>query len=50
MNALQIALVDWVVQGTEPPPSVYPILARGDLVANTMDAMHFPSIPGGWTV
>jgi hypothetical protein len=46
MNALQIALVDWVVQGTEPPPSVYPTLARGDLVPNTMDAMHFPSIPG----
>ena len=45
MNALQIALVDWVVQGTEPPPSVYPTLARGDLVPNTMEAMHFPSIP-----
>jgi hypothetical protein len=46
MNALQIALVDWAVQGTEPPPSVYPTLARGDLVANTKEAMHFPPIPG----
>jgi Alpha/beta hydrolase domain len=46
MNALQIALVDWIVQGTEPPPSVYPTLARGDLVANTMEAMRFPAIPG----
>jgi hypothetical protein len=46
MNALQVALVDWVVQGTEPPPSIYPTLAGGDLVANTIEAMHFPSIPG----
>jgi hypothetical protein len=46
MNALQVALVDWVVQATEPPPSVYPTLAGGDLVPNTMEAMHFPSIPG----
>ncbi|MEH2549367.1 hypothetical protein V1283_006012 [Bradyrhizobium sp. AZCC 2262] len=46
MNALQVALVDWVVQGIEPPPSVYPTLGGGDLVPNTMEAMHFPSIPG----
>jgi hypothetical protein len=46
MNALQVALVDWVVQGTEPPPSVYPTLGGGDLVPNTMEAMHFPLIPG----
>jgi hypothetical protein len=46
MNALQVALVDWVVQGAEPPPSVYPTLGGGDLVPNTMEAMHFPLIPG----
>ncbi|WP_354222954.1 alpha/beta hydrolase domain-containing protein [Bradyrhizobium sp. F1.4.3] len=46
MNALQVALVDWVVNGTEPPPSVYPTLAHGDLVANTQEAMNFPTIPG----
>ncbi|MCP3387834.1 alpha/beta hydrolase domain-containing protein [Bradyrhizobium sp. CCGB12] len=46
MNALQVSLVDWVVHGTEPPPSVYPTLAHGDLVANTHEAMNFPEIPG----
>jgi len=46
MNALQVALVDWVVQRAEPPPSVYPTLGGGDLVPNTMEAMHFPLIPG----
>lgn len=46
MNALQVALVDWVVRGTEPPPSVYPTHAAGDLAANTAEAMGFPAIPG----
>lgn len=46
MNALQAALVEWVVGETEPPPSAYPRLADGDLVPNTQEAMGFPSIPG----
>jgi hypothetical protein len=46
MNALQVALVDWVVSGTEPPPSAYPSLASGDLVPNTAEAMGFPTITG----
>lgn len=46
MNALGVALVDWVKDGTEPPASVYPTLAQGDLVANTAEAMGFPAIPG----
>jgi hypothetical protein len=46
MNALQLALADWVMKGTEPPASVYPKLASGDLVANTKDAMGFPDLPG----
>jgi hypothetical protein len=32
MRALDLALVDWVTKGTEPPPSRYPTLARGELV------------------
>ena len=45
-RALTTALVDWVVRGTPPPPSRYPTLAAGDLVAPTRAAMGFPSIPG----
>lgn len=46
VNALQAALVEWVLHGTEPPPSAFPRLADGNLVPNTEDAMGFPSIPG----
>ncbi len=46
MNALQAALVAWVMHGTEPPPSAYPRLADGNLVPNTQEVMGFPSIPG----
>lgn len=40
------ALVDWIINGTEPPASRYPILAAGDLVSPTASAMAFPLIPG----
>lgn len=46
LRALQNALVEWVVKGTLPPPSQYPRLDRGDLVAPTSAAMGFPAIPG----
>jgi hypothetical protein len=46
MRALTAALVDWVTKGTEPPPSDYPSLDRGELVPATKAAMNFPSIPG----
>ena len=45
-HAPQKALLDWVMQSTEPPPSLYPMLARGDLVAPTAAALGFPRIPG----
>jgi hypothetical protein len=32
LRALDLALVEWVTKGTEPPPSRYPTLARGELV------------------
>jgi hypothetical protein len=46
LRALQTALVDWVVKGELPPPSQYPRLDRGELVAPTQAAMGFPAIPG----
>jgi hypothetical protein len=45
-RALTAALIDWVVKGTEPPPSRYPTLADRMLVPATQAAMGFPSIPG----
>ena len=35
-----------MAKGTEPPPSVYPTLAHGDLVLPTSQDLHFPTIPG----
>jgi hypothetical protein len=46
LRALQTALVDWVVKNALPPPSQYPRLDRGELVAPTQAAMGFPAIPG----
>jgi hypothetical protein len=44
-RALYVALVDWVVRGIEPPPSVYPRVTDGTLVADTSSAMGWPAIP-----
>ncbi|QTC90217.1 alpha/beta hydrolase domain-containing protein [Brevundimonas goettingensis] len=46
IRALTRRLTDWVASGTEPPASVSPTLANGDLVAPRAAAMGFPSIPG----
>ena len=46
-RALFVALTDWVVKGTLPPPSVYPKLSDGTLVPANKAAMGFPNgIPG----
>jgi hypothetical protein len=45
MRALRAALVAWVVSGRAPPPSAYPTLAKGELVAPNAKAMGFPAIP-----
>lgn len=45
-RALMQALVDWVARGTAPPPSRYPRLARGELVAPRTVAPVFAKIPG----
>ncbi|HEY3384219.1 MAG TPA: alpha/beta hydrolase domain-containing protein [Vicinamibacterales bacterium] len=44
LRALFVALSDWVVRGTLPPPSSYPTLARGELTSS--DRLTFPKIPG----
>ncbi len=47
VNRLRIAMRDWLMLGTTPPPSRYPTLAGGTLVDATKAAMGFPSgIPG----
>ena len=45
-RALLVALRDWVVNDIEPPPSRYPLLRDGTLVAPTKTALGFPTIPG----
>ncbi len=42
--ALSVALYEWVVNDTEPPPSRFPTIANGGLVSAT--AVGFPEIPG----
>ena len=44
MRGLLVALNEWVVTGTQPPPSSYPLIAKGQLVSP--DAVRFPKIPG----
>jgi hypothetical protein len=39
-------LIDWVKGISEPPPSVYPTLAKGDLVQPKAAAMGWPDIAG----
>jgi hypothetical protein len=46
LRGLLVALDDWVRTDTAPPPSVYPHLADGTLVAPTAKATGFPKIPG----
>ena len=45
LRALTVALVDWVVKGTPPPPSRYPTLAEGTLAPATRAALGFPDVP-----
>ena len=45
-RALLAAMNDWIAEGTPPPPSVYPRVNDGTLVAATPAAMGWPAIPG----
>jgi hypothetical protein len=44
VRALFVRLVEWVVDGREPPPSAHPTLASGTLVP--IGALQWPRIPG----
>jgi len=46
MRALLLALADWVVGGTPPPPSRFPSRTAGTLVTLEEAAACFPKIPG----
>jgi hypothetical protein len=43
-TAITVALYDWVAKGVEPPPSRFPTVANGGLVAPR--DVRFPRIPG----
>ncbi len=43
-TALSVALYEWVANGVEPPPSRFPTVAAGGLVA--AGALGFPDVPG----
>lgn len=45
LRALLLALDRWSDTGDTPPPSVYPKISEGDLVAWTRNATGFPEIP-----
>ena len=48
-RALLVDLRDWIVDGIEPPPSLYPRLDDGTLVP--LGALHYPYIPAvNWTL
>jgi hypothetical protein len=44
MNAMMNAMNEWVSMGTEPPPSRYPSLARGELT--DLKGLKFPKLEG----
>ena len=48
VRALLMAMIDWTTAGTEPPPSRWPSLARGELVP--VDALQGPSVPAAGLV
>jgi hypothetical protein len=45
VNALRVHFRNWVMKGIEPPPSRWPRLADGTLVAANKQAMGFPTLP-----
>jgi hypothetical protein len=46
LRALLVALDAWVKDGTPPPPSVYPRIDQGTLVAWDQASTGFPAVPG----
>ena len=46
VNALRVHFRDWVMKGTAPPASRYPMLANGTLAAADKASIGFPTLPG----
>jgi hypothetical protein len=46
VNALRVHFRDWVMKGTPPPPSRYPMLAQQTLGEANKAAIGFPTLPG----
>lgn len=46
VNAIRVHFRNWVIKGTPPPPSRYPLLAKGELVPANKAALGFPTLPG----
>ena len=45
VNALRVHFRNWVMKGVEPPPSQWPTLRAGTLVAANKTAIGFPTLP-----
>jgi hypothetical protein len=45
LRALMVAMDLWVTKGIPPPPSQYPTIAAGNLVATNQSRTGFPKIP-----
>lgn len=45
-RAIAVHFRNWVINNTAPPPSRYPTMREGQLVAPNKTAMGFPTIPG----
>ncbi|MBI4540840.1 MAG: hypothetical protein HY704_15160 [Gemmatimonadetes bacterium] len=45
-RALLVALDEWIRNGREPPPSMYPRISDGTLVGPDQESTGFPRIPG----
>ena len=45
-RAITVHFRDWVMKNTTPPPSYYPTIKAGQLVAPHKAAMGFPTLPG----
>lgn len=46
VNALTVHFREWVMRGVEPPASLFPLLAKKELVQANKTAMGFPAMPG----
>ena len=46
LNALRVHFRNWVMKDIAPPPSRYPLLAKGELAEAHKEALGFPTLPG----